>query len=31
MRQNTIPVTGPVTVCVENVGGDLQIVGWERA
>ena len=31
MRQNTLPVTGPVTVSVENVGGDLQIVGWERA
>ena len=31
MRQNTLPVSGPVTVSVENVGGDLQIVGWERA
>ena len=31
MRQNTLPVSGPVTVNVENVGGDLQIVGWERA
>src|SRR5512145_3060250 len=31
MRQNTLPVNGPVTVSVENVGGDLQIVGWERA
>lgn len=31
MRQNTLPVSGPVIVSVENVGGDLQIVGWERA
>lgn len=31
MRQHTLPVSGPVTVIVENVGGDLQIVGWERA
>lgn len=31
MRQQTLPITGPVTVSVDNVGGDLQIVGWERA
>jgi len=31
MRQQTLPVNGPVTVIVEHVGGDLQIVGWERA
>jgi len=31
MKQQTLPITGPVTVNVENVGGDLQIVGWERA
>ena len=30
MRQQTLPVSGPLTVTVENVGGDLQIVGWER-
>lgn len=31
MKQQTLPVSGPVTVMVEHVGGDLQIVGWERA
>lgn len=30
MRQQTLPVSGPLQVTVENVGGDLQIVGWER-
>jgi hypothetical protein len=31
MKQQTLPVNGPVTVIVEQVGGDLQVVGWERA
>lgn len=31
MRQNTLPINGSITISVENVGGDLQIVGWERA
>ena len=30
MKQSILPVSGEVTVQVENVGGDLQIVGWER-
>jgi hypothetical protein len=30
MKQSTLPVNGPVTLVVEGVGGDLQIVGWER-
>ena len=30
MKQSVLPVSGLVTVEVENVGGDLQIVGWER-
>ena len=31
MKQSTLPVTGAVTLVVEKVGGDLQIVGWERS
>ncbi|MGC1376100.1 MAG: hypothetical protein WA821_07760 [Anaerolineales bacterium] len=31
MRQNTIAVSGPITVIVDNVDGDLQVAGWERA
>lgn len=30
MRQSVLPVSGDVTVQVELVGGDLQVVGWER-
>lgn len=30
MKQSTLPVNGPMTLLVEGVGGDLQIVGWER-
>ena len=30
MKQSVLPVSGLVTVEVDNVGGDLQIVGWER-
>jgi hypothetical protein len=30
MRQSVLPVNGSVTVQVDYVGGDLQIVGWER-
>jgi hypothetical protein len=30
MKQSVLPVSGVVTVQVDNVGGDLQIVGWER-
>ena len=30
MKQNVLPVSGSVTVQVEIVGGDLQVVGWER-
>jgi len=31
MKQATVPVSGPVTIVVENVDGDLQVAGWERA
>ena len=30
MRQSVLPVQGSITVQVDQVGGDLQIVGWER-
>ena len=30
MKQSTLPVVGAATMQVEGVGGDLQIVGWER-
>lgn len=30
MRQSVLPVEGSVTVQVDQVGGDLQIVGWDR-
>ena len=30
MRQSVLPVTGNVTVQVDHVGGDLQVIGWER-
>ena len=31
MRQSTIAVSGPLTVIIDNVEGDLQVAGWERA
>lgn len=31
MKQNVLPVSGSITVHIEHVGGDLQVVGWERA
>lgn len=31
MRQSVLPVNGSVNVQVDQVGGDLQVVGWERA
>jgi hypothetical protein len=31
MRQSTIAVNGPLTVIIDNVEGDLQVAGWERA
>jgi len=31
MRQSVLPVSGSITLEVDHVGGDLQIVGWERA
>ncbi len=30
MKQSTVAVSGPVTVVVDNVDGDLQVAGWER-
>ncbi len=30
MRQSVLPMSGNVTVQVDEVGGDLQVVGWER-
>ena len=30
MKQSVLPISGSVTVQVDLVGGDLQIVGWER-
>ena len=30
MKQSVLPVNGMVLIQVDNVGGDLQIVGWER-
>lgn len=31
MKQSVLPVNGPVTLHIDQVGGDLQVVGWERA
>jgi len=31
MKQSTVAVNGPITVVVENMNGDLQVAGWERA
>jgi hypothetical protein len=31
MKQIVLPVNGNVLIQVDHVGGDLQIVGWERA
>jgi hypothetical protein len=31
MKQSTVPSEGILTLQVDDVGGDLQIVGWERA
>ncbi len=31
MRQSTIAVSGPLTVIIDNVEGDLQVAGWDRA
>ncbi len=31
MKQSTIAVSGPLTVIVDNMEGDLQVAGWERA
>ena len=31
MRQSTIAVNGPLTVVVDDMDGDLQVAGWERA
>ncbi len=30
MKQNTIPVSGPLTVIVDQIAGDLQVAGWDR-
>jgi len=31
MKQSTVPAQGILAIQVDDVGGDLQIVGWERA
>ena len=31
MKQSTIAVSGPLTVVIDNVDGDLQVAGWDRA
>jgi hypothetical protein len=31
MRQSTIAVSGPLTVIIDHVEGDLQVAGWDRA
>lgn len=30
MNQTTIPVSGPLTVVIENISGDLQVAGWDH-
>ena len=30
MKQSTIAVTGPLTVSIEELRGDLQVAGWDR-
>lgn len=31
MNQTTVPVSGPLTVIIEQISGDLQVAGWDRA
>lgn len=31
MKQSTIAVNSPLTVVIDNLEGDLQVAGWERA
>jgi hypothetical protein len=31
MKQSTLAVNGPLTVIVDDMEGDLQVAGWERA
>lgn len=31
MNQNTVSVSGPLTVIIDNIAGDLQVAGWDRA
>ena len=31
MKQSTIAVNGPLTMIIDNLQGDLQVAGWERA
>lgn len=30
MNQTTIPVSGPLTIVIENISGDLQVAGWDH-